>query len=98
MLNAVPDGACIEGDRTGNYRSKTQDLLARLTVRERETLRAAAELGYYRTPREATSEDITAVVGRAAGTVGDPLRDAEAKIVGRLVAPENPKTETHRNP
>jgi DNA-binding CsgD family transcriptional regulator len=84
-IDAVPAGVQVQVERTGEYRPGSDRLLARLTPRERETLRAAVELGYYRNPREATYEDVAAAVDCAAGTVGHHLRNAETKVMGALL-------------
>lgn len=84
-IDAVPEGVRVQVERTGAYRPGPDRLLARLTPRERETLRAAARLGYYRNPREATYEDVATEVGCAAGTVGHHLRNAETKVMGSLL-------------
>ena len=84
-IGAVPAGVRVQVERTGDYRPGSNRLLARLTPRERETLRAAVELGHYRNPREATYEDVASEVDCAAGTVGDHLRSAETKVMGALL-------------
>jgi hypothetical protein len=84
-IDAVPAGVRVSVERTGEYRPGADRLLARLTPRERETLRAAVRLGYYRNPREATYEDVAAAVDCVAGTVGDHLRNAEGKVMGALL-------------
>ncbi|WP_123537969.1 helix-turn-helix domain-containing protein [Halosimplex salinum] len=52
-----------------------------LSDRQREAVVAAKELGYYESPREATHEDVAAVLGCSPQTAGDHLRKAEAKLV-----------------
>ena len=46
---------------------------------------AALELGYYRNPREATQEDVAAVLGCSPGTVGEHLRKAEERVFSQFV-------------
>jgi DNA-binding CsgD family transcriptional regulator len=84
-IDAAPEGVRVRVERTGEYRPGPDRLLARLTPRERETLRAAVELGYYENPREATYEEVADVVDCAAGTVGHHLRNAETKLLGQLI-------------
>lgn len=84
-IDTVPEGVRVSVERTGEYRPGADRLLARLTTRERETLRTAVRLGHYRNPREATYEDVAAAVDCAAGTVGHHLRNAEQKVMGALL-------------
>lgn len=88
---AVPDAVRLEVDRTGEYRSETEDVLHRLTPREREVLEAAVTLGYYSNPREASYEDIATAFGRSTGTVGEHLRNAETKVMNALLEGEDPQ-------
>lgn len=86
ILESVPDGIRVSVERTGGYRPDTDRLVASLTARERDTLAAAVDLGYYRNPREARYEDVAEVVGCSAGTVGHHLRNAEEKVMRALLA------------
>jgi predicted DNA binding protein len=56
-----------------------------LTDRQREVLVAAVECGYYRTPREATHEDIAAELDCSASVVGQHLRRIEQQLVSATV-------------
>lgn len=85
LLEAVPDDVRVRVDRTGAFRPDGTRPLSRLTARERETLRAAVELGYYRNPREARYADVAEAVGCSAGTVGHHLRNAETKVMDALL-------------
>lgn len=88
-IDAVPAGVRVRVERTGEYRPGPDRLLARLTARERETLRAAVDLGYYRNPREATYEDVADAVDCVAGTVGHHLRNVERKVLAGLLGVES---------
>lgn len=88
---AVPDGVRVAVARTGEYRTEPEGLLSRLTLREREVLAAAVELGYYRNPREAIYEDIAEAIGRSTGTVGEHLRNAETKVMRALLEDRLPR-------
>lgn len=87
VLDAVPAGVTVSVQRTGQYQPELERVVADLTPRERETVFAAAALGYYRNPREARYDDIADAVGCSAGTVGHHLRNAEAKLLGQLLSP-----------
>lgn len=52
-----------------------------LSERQREALRAALELGYYDTPREATHADVAAELDCAPNTASEHLQKGEAKLV-----------------
>lgn len=81
---AVPDGVRLEVARAGEYRTDAEALRRSLTPREREVLGTAVAAGYYRNPREANYEDLAATLGRSTGTVGEHLRNAEAKVMAAL--------------
>lgn len=85
LLEAIPDDVRVSLERTGDYRLEVDRLLSRLTPREREILRTAFELGYYRNPREATYDDVSEAVGCSAGTVGHHLRNVEEKLMSNLL-------------
>ncbi|WP_232688273.1 helix-turn-helix domain-containing protein [Halobacterium zhouii] len=56
-----------------------------LTARQRDVLRAAHRAGYYRIPRETTTEELAETFGLDRRTVEEHLRRAENKILGALV-------------
>ncbi|WP_255152529.1 helix-turn-helix domain-containing protein [Halorarius halobius] len=66
---------------TGDYVPTDRGLYAQLTERQRETLRAAVEVGYYEEPRQASYEDIADELGVSTGTVGEHLRKIEATVL-----------------
>lgn len=55
--------------------------LDRLTGRQEEVLRIAHALGYYRTPRGCTLEDVAATLGISANAVHKNLTSAEQRII-----------------
>lgn len=57
------------------------DPAATLSDRQREAVEAALDLGYYDRPREATHEDVAAVLGCAPATASEHLQKAEAALV-----------------
>lgn len=59
--------------------------LPSLTPRQRDVLRAAHDAGYYRIPRDVTTEDLATQFGLDRRTVEEHLRRAENKILGSLV-------------
>ncbi|HMB49318.1 MAG TPA: helix-turn-helix domain-containing protein, partial [Natronoarchaeum rubrum] len=71
---------------TGEYDPSEAPLTRLLTVRQREVLEVAVETGYYRTPREATLEDVAERVDVAPTTAGEHLRKIEERVFGALVA------------
>lgn len=70
---------------TGDYQPNPPTFSRVLTTRQQEVLQAAVDCGYYTNPRTATHEDIAATVGIAPTTVGDHLREIEARVFGTLV-------------
>jgi len=71
---------------TGEYDPSEAPLTRLLTVRQREVLEVAVETGYYRTPREATLEDVAERVDVAPTTAGEHLRKIEERVFGALAA------------
>nr|WP_305794491.1 helix-turn-helix domain-containing protein [Halomarina rubra] len=59
-------------------------LLAGLTDRQRETLEAAVDVGYYDVPKSGDRADVAARLDCSASTVGKHLQKAERHIVTRL--------------
>lgn len=59
---------------------------ATLSVTERETLAAAVEAGYYRTPREATVAELAESLDEPHSTVQYRLQRAEEKVIEEFVA------------
>lgn len=78
---ALPDGVGLELLSTGEYRPAAGGLFEQLTPRQRETLRAAVEVGYYREPRQVTHQDVADEPDIAAGPVGEHLRKVESTIL-----------------
>lgn len=60
-------------------------LQPQLTGRQREVLEAAADLGYYAVPRQATASDVADAVGCAPSTASEHLRKVEARVLSGLV-------------
>jgi predicted DNA binding protein len=83
-LSELPEDVRIEVERTGSYTPGPRHVVSRLTERQREVLRAAVDLGYYREPREATHDEIAAATGLSETTVGEHLRKIEATVFSSL--------------
>jgi len=62
-----------------------ESVLPNLSKRQRETLLAAYENGYYEIPRETTTEELAAEMGIERRTAEDHLRRAENKVVDAIV-------------
>jgi hypothetical protein len=58
----------------------------KMTPRQEDVLRIAHALGYYRTPRDCTLEDIARTLGTSANAVHKNLTSAEQKIVTEYLA------------
>ena len=89
-ISAVPEPVRLGVSRAGEYRPRADGLLARSTPREREVLETAVDVGYYRNPREASYEDLASILDRSTGTVGEHLRNAEAKLMAALFEDREP--------
>jgi predicted DNA binding protein len=79
-----PESVRVEIERTGPYTPGPRHVVSRLTERQREVLRAAVDLGYYREPREATHDEIAVATELSETTVGEHLRKIEATVFSSL--------------
>lgn len=77
--------ASIDVTQIQPYEPATDTLFEELTDRQQEVLLTASEKGYYRTPREATQEDIAADLSCSPSVVGQHLRRIEATLVSQAV-------------
>jgi hypothetical protein len=84
VLSERPESVRVEVERTGPYTPDPRHVVSRLTERQRDVLRAAVDLGYYREPREATHDEIAAATGLSETTVGEHLRKTEATVFSSL--------------
>lgn len=71
---------------TEAYDPQRDDLLSRLTERQRDVLAAAVEIGYYETPRRATHDDIADALDCSTSTAGEHLRKIEERVLTELVS------------
>jgi predicted DNA binding protein len=83
--SAVPETIDIRFERTGQWMPASRRLFERLTDRQQETLRIAAALGYFATPRQATYDDVADEMDIAPETVGEHLRKAQATLVNAVL-------------
>lgn len=81
----LPEGVDIVIEGIGEYEPEAGRFWTQLTTRQQETLRAAVEAGYYRSPRGATYEDIADRLDISGGTVGEHLQKVEEKILTEVV-------------
>ncbi len=79
------DAIDVDVEWSGGYRPESSAPLARLTDRQREALGVAYDLGFYRTPRTVTHEEIADALDCAPSTANELLRRAEATLVGAVL-------------
>lgn len=84
----LPDGIRVEIESIGEYQPEAGRLWSELTARQQETLRAAVDLGYYDSPREATYADVADRLGISTGTVGEHLQKVEKRVLRAIVPDE----------
>jgi predicted DNA binding protein len=72
-------------DRDRSAISRSRDVLAELTDRQREVPPAAYRAGYFAWPRESTAEEVADSVGVSRPTLQAHLRKAEAQILSALL-------------
>ncbi len=58
----------------------------KMTARQEEVLKIAHALGYYKTPRECTLEDVAHTLGISANAIHKNLTAAEAKIISNYLS------------
>ena len=80
-IDSVPDDARVEIEAVGGTTVTADGVRGRLTDRQRDAVEAAIELGYYDTPRKATSEDIARELDCATSTAAEHLRKAESMVM-----------------
>lgn len=81
MIDAVPAGFGIDVHAIGTFPDEATAPTTTLSERQRATVTAALELGYYESPRNATHADIAERLGCAPNTVTEHLQKAESKLV-----------------
>ncbi|WP_231183342.1 helix-turn-helix domain-containing protein [Haladaptatus sp. DYF46] len=91
LQNAVdgfPPEINLEISAIGEFDRSRKTPLSDLSDRQRETLLAAFDLGYYEHPRRATHEDVAARLDCAPNTVSEHLQKAELKLITELLRSE----------
>jgi predicted DNA binding protein len=84
--SAVPADITVRFQGAKAYDPEHDDLVSRLTERQRDVLATAVELGYYETPRRATHADIADALDCSTGAAGEHLRKVEARVFSQLVS------------
>lgn len=80
----IPEEFDADLERLGDFEPETRRVYGELTPRQRETLAAALDAGYYETPRTATQQDVAEELDRSSGTVGEHLRKVEATVLSAI--------------
>jgi hypothetical protein len=81
----TPEGVKATIERVGEYNLGRPPLPPRLSVRQREALVVASELGYYDVPRRATRDDVADRMECAPSTATEHLQKAERRLVETYV-------------
>ncbi len=80
-----------EHDRSASTRVGFRDELdAELTERQRDVLRTAHDLGFFRSPRDATGQDVADELGVSQPTVSHHLREGQGKLFSLLFGESAP--------
>ena len=81
----VVDSIDVTVEWSGGYSPDGNDVLARLTTRQREAIRTAYELGFYENPRGTTYEEIASELDCAPSTANELLRRAERTAIRSIL-------------
>jgi len=84
-VESLPAGMRATVESVGPYRRRAGAPASRLTDRQRETVAAAVDCGYYDSPRAGSVADVAAALDIAPGTAAEHLRKAEATLMRRAV-------------
>lgn len=80
-VDEIPAGARVDVESVGGTTVATDGVIDRLSDRQRQAIRAAIDLGYYDSPRGATTDDVARELDCATSTAAEHLRKAESKLV-----------------
>ena len=80
-IASMPEVVEVEIEAVGGLTGGNGSILETLSVRQREALEAALEVGYYDRPRAATHEDVARAMECAPSTASEHLLKAESKVV-----------------
>lgn len=80
-MAAVPERVTVKLERKSDFEPTESPLISKLTVKQREILQTAVDLGYYELPRETTLEEVGDEHDLTAATVGEHLQKVERKLV-----------------
>jgi hypothetical protein len=80
-VESVESPVDVTVEEVGGLAATTPAVEARLSERQRETVEAALDLGYYEVPREATHADVAETIDCAPSTAAEHLRKAESRLV-----------------
>lgn len=83
-IEEVPESIPVDVERVGGRSVHPESVRGELSDRQRETVEAAVTVGYYDTPRDATTERVADELGCARSTAAEHLQRAEAKVMTSL--------------
>jgi predicted DNA binding protein len=84
-VESLGDWVDVTVVQVGEYWAGEERLFHLLTERQRETLRAAIEAGYYESPRQATHDDVAAALDRTTATVAEHLQKVESTVLHEIL-------------
>jgi predicted DNA binding protein len=84
FVDALPSILQVGVERIGGFTDgRSADSI--LTERQRETVLAGLELGYYETPRQVTHEDVAERLDCSPSTASEHLNRAESKLIKAML-------------
>jgi hypothetical protein len=83
-VEEVPETVPVHVERVGGRSVRPESVVGELSDRQREAVETAVSVGYYDTPRGATTETVAEELGCARSTAAEHLQRAEAKTMRAL--------------
>lgn len=85
ILDNLPEEITVSVSEVGEYDARPGVPAIDLTARQREAVRAAAEVGYYEFPRTGSIADVAERLDCATSTASNHLQKAEARLVSQFI-------------
>ena len=85
LLSDVPSTFDVDIERVSEHRRRTESMVGQLTARQFAALEAAAELGYFEVPREASLAAVASELDCSESTASTLVRTAVNNLVDATI-------------